>query len=41
MKAHTSETQSSITPDKAIQFYKEFMDWEDASLIIEETSKDN
>ena len=27
--------------DNAIQFYKEFMDWEDASLIIEETSKDN
>jgi len=27
--------------DKAIEFYKLFMDWEDASLIIEETSKDN
>jgi hypothetical protein len=27
--------------DRAIEFYKLFMDWEDASLIIEETSKDN
>jgi len=27
--------------DKAIEFYTEFMDWEDQSLIIEETSKDN
>jgi hypothetical protein len=27
--------------DKAIEFYKHFMDWEDNSLIIEETSKDN
>ncbi|MDP4239986.1 MAG: hypothetical protein Q8904_11010 [Bacteroidota bacterium] len=27
--------------DKAIEFYKLFMDWEDNSLIIEETSKDN
>jgi len=27
--------------DKAIEFYRLFMDWEDASLIIEETSKDN
>jgi len=27
--------------DKAIEFYREFMDWEDKSLIIEETSKDN
>ena len=27
--------------DKAIGFYTEFMDWEDKSLIIEETSKDN
>jgi len=25
----------------AIEFYKDFMDWEDKSLIIEETSKDN
>jgi hypothetical protein len=27
--------------DKAIEFYKHFMDWEDSSLVIEETSKDN
>lgn len=27
--------------DKAIDFYKIFMDWQDNSLIIEETSKDN
>lgn len=27
--------------DKAIQFYKLFMDWEDKSLVIEETSKEN
>lgn len=27
--------------DRAIEFYKLFMDWEDTSLIIEETSKDN
>ena len=27
--------------DQAIEFYKHFMDWEDTSLIIEETSKDN
>jgi hypothetical protein len=27
--------------DRAIEFYKLFMDWEDNSLIIEETSKDN
>lgn len=27
--------------DKAIEFYIQFMDWEDQSLIIEETSKDN
>lgn len=27
--------------DRAIEFYKLFMDWQDASLIIEETSKDN
>jgi hypothetical protein len=27
--------------DKAIDFYKHFMDWEDNSLLIEETSKDN
>jgi hypothetical protein len=27
--------------DRAIEFYKHFMDWEDTSLIIEETSKDN
>jgi SRSO17 transposase len=27
--------------ENAIEFYKQFMDWEDASLIIEETSKDN
>jgi len=27
--------------DKSIEFYKHFMDWEDNSLIIEETSKDN
>lgn len=27
--------------DRAIEFYKLFMDWEDKSLIIEETSKDN
>jgi len=27
--------------DKAIEFYRQFMDWEDQSLIIEETSKDN
>ncbi|MFT3754179.1 MAG: hypothetical protein QM800_15335 [Paludibacter sp.] len=27
--------------DKAIEFYKLFMDWQDNSLIIEETSKDN
>jgi len=26
---------------KAIEFYKQFMNWEDNSLIIEETSKDN
>jgi hypothetical protein len=26
---------------RAIEFYKHFMDWEDTSLIIEETSKDN
>lgn len=25
----------------AIDFYKKFMDWEDASMIIEETSKEN
>lgn len=27
--------------DRAIEFYKLFMDWEDTSMIIEETSKDN
>ncbi|NDP22480.1 MAG: hypothetical protein GZ091_15560 [Paludibacter sp.] len=27
--------------NRAIEFYKFFMDWQDASLIIEETSKDN
>ena len=27
--------------DQAIEFYKQFMDWEDTSLVIEETSKDN
>jgi hypothetical protein len=27
--------------DSAIQFYKQFMDWEDKSLLIEETSKEN
>jgi len=27
--------------DEAIEFYKLFMDWEDTSLVIEETSKDN
>jgi len=27
--------------DQAIDFYKHFMDWEDTSLVIEETSKDN
>lgn len=27
--------------ERAIEFYKHFMDWEDTSLIIEETSKDN
>ena len=27
--------------DKDIEFYKHFMDWEDSSLVIEETSKDN
>ena len=27
--------------DRAIEFYKLFMDWDDVSLIIEETSKDN
>ena len=27
--------------DKGIEFYKLYMDWEDQSLIIEETSKDN
>ena len=27
--------------DRAIEFYKLFLDWDDTSLIIEETSKDN
>lgn len=27
--------------DRAIEFYKHFLNWEDTSLIIEETSKDN
>ena len=27
--------------DEAIEFYRKFVDWEDQSLIIEETSKDN
>lgn len=27
--------------DKAIEYYSLFMEWEDNSLIIEETSKDN
>jgi len=27
--------------DQAIEFYKRFMDWEDTSLDIEETSQDN
>ena len=27
--------------DQAIEFYKHFMDWEDTSLVIEETSQDN
>lgn len=27
--------------DEAIEFYENFLDWEDTSLIIEETSKDN
>lgn len=36
-----SDSQLDEIMDKAIKFYKEFMDWEDASLIIEETSKDN
>jgi len=27
--------------DRAIEFYKLYLDWEDTSLIIEETSKDN
>jgi hypothetical protein len=27
--------------NRSIEFYKHFMDWEDTSLIIEETSKDN
>jgi len=27
--------------DRAIEFYKLYLDWDDASLIIEETSKDN
>lgn len=27
--------------ERAIEFYKHFMDWQDASMIIEETSKEN
>lgn len=27
--------------ERAIEFYKHFLDWQDASLIIEETSKEN
>ena len=27
--------------DEGIEFYKQFMDWQDTSLVIEETSKDN
>ena len=27
--------------ERAIEFYKHFLDWEDTSLVIEETSKDN
>jgi hypothetical protein len=33
--------ESDWIMDRAIEFYKLFMDWQDNSLIIEETSKDN
>jgi hypothetical protein len=33
--------ESDWIMDRAIEFYKLFMDWQDKSLIIEETSKDN
>ena len=35
------DSELSDILDKAIEFYKLFMDWEDNILIIEETSKDN
>ena len=36
-----SDIELNWIMDRAIQFLKLFMDWDDASLIIEETSKDN
>lgn len=36
-----SDSELEEIVDKAIEFCKFFMDWEDNSLIIEETSKDN
>lgn len=36
-----SEVELNWIMDRAIEFLKLFMDWDDASLIIEETSKDN
>lgn len=35
------DSEIDMIMDKAIEYYRAFMDWEDQSLIIEETSKDN
>ena len=36
-----TDTEIEEILDNAVDFYKHFMDWEDSSLVIEETSKDN
>ena len=44
MAAHftlASDKELDKIIEEAIDFYKKFMDWEDASMIIEETSKEN
>jgi hypothetical protein len=37
----TEDAELNEIINEAIQFYKLFMDWEDNSLLIEETSKEN
>jgi len=35
------DTELEEIEDMAIEFYKQYMDWEDNSLLIEEASKEN